>query len=191
VELNSINFNSFHSSLIDLDERNKKNLFKINEKINGQLNLSADKIFSKRTLIDSFESRIKFTNGNILIDQLLLNLGKLGAADITGIIKNNKKFSNFKFENNIFVDNLKRFYNKFGIFNKQNTSSNLFISGNFDLVNLRLRLNEISNDKKFKDEDVTYFEKEFNDLVLEDGYASLFNFLKLKEFVRLIITETN
>jgi len=191
VDLNTINFNSLYSFLIALDEKNKKNLFKVNEKINGQLNLSANKIFSNRMLVDSFESRIKFINGNILIEQLLLNLGKLGAADITGIIKNNKKFSNFKFENNIFVDNLKRFYNKFGIFNKQNISSNLFISGNFDLANLRLRLDEISDDKKFKDEDVAYFEREFNDLVLEDGYASLFNFLKLKEFIRLIITETN
>ena len=188
MDLSSINFNSLHSSLITLDEKNKKNLFKVNKKINGQLNLSADKIFSKRTLIDSFESRIKFINGNILIEQLLLNMGKLGAADVTGIIKNNKKFSNFKFENNIFVDNLKRFYNKFGIFNKQNISSNLFISGTFDLMNLQLRLDEISNDKKFKDEDIAYIEREFNDLVLEDGYASLFNFLKLKEFVRLIIT---
>ena len=191
VDLNSINFNSLYSFLIALDEKNKKNLFKVNEKINGQLNISADKIFSNRMLVDSFESRIKFINGNILIEQLLLNLGKLGAADITGIIKNNKKFSNFKFENNIFVDNLKRFYNKFGIFNKQNISSNLFISGNFDLANLRLRLDEISDDKKFKDEDVAYFEREFNDLVLEDGYTSLFNFIKLKEFVRLITTETN
>ena len=191
VDLNTINFNSLYSFLIALDEKNKKNLFKVNEKINGQLNLSANKIFSHRMLVDSFESRIKFINGNILIEQLLLNLGKLGAADITGIIKNNKKFSNFKFENNIFVDNLKRFYNKFGIFNKQNISSNLFISGNFDLANLRLRLDEISDDKKFKDEDVAYFEREFNDLVLEDGYTSLFNFIKLKEFVRLITTETN
>jgi len=191
VDLNTINFNSLYSFLIALDEKNKKNLFKVNEKINGQLNLSANKIFSNRMLVDSFESRIKFINGNILIEQLLLNLGKLGATDITGVIKNNKKFSNFKFENNIFFDNLKRFYNRFGIFNKQNISSNLFISGNFNLSNLRLRLDEISNDKKFKDEDVAYFEREFNDLVLEDGYASLFNFLKLKEFVRLIITETD
>ena len=45
--------------------------------------------------------------------------------------------------------------------------------------------------KKFKDEDVAYIEKEFNELVLEDGYASLFNFVRLKEFVKLIVTETN
>ena len=33
-------------------------------------------------------------------------------------------------------------------------------------------------------------EKEFNNLILEDGYASLFNFLNLKEFVRLVVNET-
>jgi len=191
MDLNSINFNRLYSSLIALDEKSKKNLFKINKKINGQLNFSANKIFSKRTLIDSLESRIQFINGNISVEQLLLNLGKIGAADITGIINNDKKFSTFKFENNIFFDNLKRFYNKFGIFNKHNTSSNVFISGNLDLVNLKLRLNEISDDQKFTDEDVAYIEREFNDLLLEDGYASLFNFVKLKEFIRLITSATN
>ena len=191
MDLNSVNFNRLHSFIVNLDEKNKKSLFKVNKKINGQLNLSANKIFSKRTLIDSFESRIKFVNGNISIEQLLLNMGKLGAADVTGIIKNNKKFSNFKFEKNIYIDNLKRFYNKFGIFNKQQIPANLFISGNLDLVNLRLRLNEISDDEKFKDEEVDYIAKEFNDVLLEEGYASLFNFLKLKQFFKLILTEKN
>ena len=191
VDLNGINFNRLHSTLIALEEKNKKSLFKVNKKINGQLNLSVDKVFSKHTLINSFESRIRFVNGNILIEQLLLNLKKLGAADITGIVKNDKKFTNFRFENNIFLDNLKRFYNKFGIYNKPNISSHLFISGNFDLINLNLRLNEIFVDKKLTEDDVSYIEKEFNNLLLEDGYASLFNFINLKEFIQLITTGTN
>ncbi len=82
-----------------------------------------------------------------------------------------------------FFDNFKRFYNKFGIFNKEKTSTNLFISGNLDLMNLRLRLNEISKDEKFSDEDIAYFENKFNDILLEGGYASLFNFLNLKNFI--------
>ena len=52
-------------------------------------------------------------------------------------------------------------------------------------------MNEISDDQKFTDEDVAYIEREFNDLLLEDGYASLFNFVKLKEFIRLITPATN
>jgi len=191
VNLKKINFYKLHSFLVELDEKSRKNLFKINKKINGQLNLTGDKIYSKYNLINSFESRLKFVNGDILFDQFILDLGKLGAADITGIIKNEKKFTNFIFENNIFLDNLKRFYNKFGIYNKQNIPSSLFISGNFDLVNLNIYLHEISNIQKLKNEDVAYIEKEFNNLVLEDGYTSLFNFLKLKEFIRSVTIETN
>ena len=191
LDLERINFNKLYNFLVGLDEKNKKNLFKVNNKINGQLNLSADKIYSKYSLIKSFESRLKFLNGNILFDQLLLSFGKLGAADITGIIKNEKKFTNFKFENNIFLDNLKSFCNKFGIYNKKDIPFNLFISGNFDLANLNMRLDEISDEQKLRDEDVAYIEKEFNNLVLENGYASLFDFLKLKEFVKLVTTEIN
>ncbi len=189
LDLNSINFNKLYSALVSLNEQNQKNLFKINKKINGKLNIFGDKIFSKYTLINSFESRLQFINGNILIEQLLLNLGKLGAADVTGVIHNDKKFSNFKFENNIFVDNLKKFYNKFGIYNKKKTSSNIFVSGNFDLINLNLFLNEISQDVKMNEEDLTFIEKEFNNVLLEDGYKSLFDFLTLKEFVKIITSE--
>ena len=74
---------------------------------------------------------------------------------------------------------------------KKNIPSNLFISGNFDLVNMNLRLDEISGNEKIKDEDVIYIEREFNNLLLEDGYVSFFDYLKLKEFIRLVMNETN
>ena len=191
VDLNGINFNRLSTSILQLNEKNRKNLFRINKKINGELNLSVEKIFSKHTLVNSFESRMRFVNGDIFIEQLLLNLKKLGAADITGVIKNDKKFSNLRFESNIFLDNLKRFYNKFGIYNREDSSSHLFASGNFDFINLKLRLNEIFIDEKFTEEDVVYIDNEFNELLLNEGYESLFNFVNLKEFVQLIMTEKN
>ena len=191
LDLNSINFSKINTLLTGLSEKEEKKLFKINKKINGRIYLSADKIYSKSNLINSLETRIKFINGNISVEQLLLNLGKLGAADITGLIENNKQFTNFKFENNIFFDNLKRVNNKFGLFNKKNSYSDFFISGNFDLVNLNMHFYEIFNDKKFKNEDMVYIEQEFNNLLLEDGYASLFNFVKFKEFIKLVTTEIN
>ena len=191
IELSSINFNRLHSALVALDKKKNKNLFRVNKKINGTLNLSSEKIFSKNTLINSFESQLQFINGNILFEKLLLNLKKLGAADLTGIIKNDDKFSNLKFESNIYVDNLKRFYNKFGIYEKEKIPSNLFVSGNLDLVNLILRLNEISAENKFNEEDISYIEKEFNEILLEERYVSFFNFDKLKEFIKLITPEHN
>ena len=153
--------------------------------------MSAEKVFSKYTLINSFESQMQFVNGNILIDQMLLSLGKLGAADFTGTIKNDEKFTNLKFESNIFIDNLKRFYNKFGIYNKLQTSSNLFVSGNIDLTKFNLHIYEILNKEKIPEEDLVYIEREFNNIILYDGYQSFFNFLNIKEFVKLITSEDN
>jgi len=191
LSLNSINFTKLYNYFLTLDEKKQKNIFKINEKINGKLSLSSDKIYSSYNLVKSFESRIKFNNGNILVEQFLINLGKLGAADILGTISNDKKFTNFKFESNIFVDNQKKFLSKFGIYNKKNIPSHLFISGNFDLKNIKTSFYEISNDKKFNSEDTNYIEKEFNEIMLEAGYNHLFHFPKFKEFIKSITSEDN
>jgi len=161
-------------------------LFQINKKINGNLILSSDKIYSGYNLVKSFESRLNFNNGNIQIEQFLVNLGKLGAADLLGSINNDEKYSNFRFESNIFVDNQKKFLSKFGIYNKKSIPSNLFISGNFDLKNQRAAFYEIIFEDKLKNEDINYVEKEFNNLMFEEGYNSLFHFSQFKEFVKSI-----
>jgi len=188
LNLNSINFTKLYNYFLALDE---KKIFKINNKINGKLNLSADKINSKYNLSKSFESRIKFNNGSILIEQLLISLGKLGAVDMVGAINNDKKFTNFKFESNVFVDNQKKFLSKFGIYNKKKISSHLFVSGNFDLKNPRGSFYEISDDKKLSSEDINYIEKEFNNLMFEDGYESLFHFPNFKEFIKSVTSAVN
>ena len=187
--LNSINFTKLYNYFLTLDEKNQKNIFKINKKINGKLGLSAERVYSSYNLVKSLESRIQFSNGNIIVDQLLINLGKLGASDILGTINNDKKITSFKFESNIFVDNQKKFLSKFGIYNKKKISSNLFVSGNFDLDNLRAAFYEISGSKKLSNEDVNFIEKEFNNLMLEDDFDSLFLFPKFKEFIKSINEE--
>jgi len=188
LNLNSINFTRLHNYFLTLD---KKRLFRINNKINGNLNLSSEKVYSSYNLVKTFESEIKFNNGNIVLQRFLVNLGKLGAADISGEINNNKKFTNFKYESNVFIDNKKKFLSKFGVYNKKNISSNFFISGNFNLQNLKSSFYEISGDEKFDRDDINFIEKEFNDLMLEDDYESLFNFKKFKQFIKSITTEDN
>ncbi len=191
LSLNSLNFTKLYNYFLTLDKKNQKNLFKINKKINGKLSLSSEKIYSSYNLVKSFESRIEFSNGNILVEQCLFNLGKLGAADISGVINNDKKFTNFKYDSNIFVDNQKKFLSKFGIYNKKSIFSNLFVSGNFDLQNIRNSFYEISDNEKLSNDDVNFIEKEFNDFLLSDGYENLFLFPRFKEFVKLITSETN
>ena len=191
-ELDSLNFTKFQTSIVNLD-KNKNPFFEINNKLNGILNITSNNVFSKSSLVDSFESKLSFINGDILIDKLLLNIQKIGAADLTGAIRSNNKFTNLKFESNIFIDNLKKFYSKFGIYkkNKEKKPLNLFLTGNIDLINLVLRLTEIDVGDKINEEDLLYIEKEFNKVLFRNRYESFFNFKNLKEFLKLIIEENS
>ena len=189
--LNNINFTRLHNYFLSLDIKEQKKLFKINNKINGKLNFSTEKVYSKHNLVKSFESRIKFYNGNIEIEQFLINLGKLGAADILGRIDNDKDSTNFKYESNIFVDDKKKFLSKFGIYNKENLSSNLFVQGNFNLENIRASFYEISGEEQFNTEDINFIESEFNDFMFENGFEDLFNFQKFKIFLKSVRDEKN
>ena len=140
-------------------------------------------------MIKSFESRVKFSNGNISIDQFLLNLGKLGAADLIGSINNEKKYTNLKYESNIFIDNKKKFISKFGIYNKKDISDNMYVSGNFDLLNIKNSFYEIEGNEKLKIEDVNFIEKEFNSYMLSEKYKELFLLKKFKQFIKSITSE--
>jgi len=119
LSLNSINLTRLYSYFLSLDEERQKSIFKISKKINGKISVSSDRVYSSYNLIKSLESILKFNNGDILIEQFLVNLGKLGAADLLGSITNNEKFTNFNYESNIYVDNKKYFLSKFGLYNKQ------------------------------------------------------------------------
>ena len=189
LTLNSLNFTKLYNYFLSLNEVSQKNIFRINNKINGSLSLSSDKVYSSNNLIKSFESRVKFSNGNISIDQFLLNLGKLGAADLIGSINNEKKYTNLKYESNIFIDNKKKFISKFGIYNKKDISDNMYVSGNFDLLNIKNSFYEIEGNEKLKIEDVNFIEKEFNSYMLSEEYKELFLFKKFKQFIKSITTE--
>jgi len=191
LSLNSINFTKLYTSFLSFNELDQKKLFKVNKKLNGKLSLSSDKVYSSYNLVKSFESQIKLNNGNILIEQFLLNFGKLGAADVLGTIANDEKYTNFKYETNIFIENQKKFLSKFGIYNKKTIPTNLFVSGNFDLKNIKNTFYEVSDEKKLSQNDTNFIENEFNDFMLEDGYKKLFLFPRFKDFVKSILSESN
>ena len=67
----------------------------------------------------------------------------------------------------------------------------LFISGNFDLQNIKTSFYEISGKEKFANEDIDFIEQEFNDIMLEDNYTNLFRFPKFKEFIKSVTSEEN
>ena len=118
------------------------------------------------------------------MNQLLLDLGRLGAADITGILNNEKSSTIFFFKKNIFIDNLRIFFNKFAIYKKPEDPLNLFVSGKINFNKSNVIFDEISVNEKFNKEELDYYQKEFNEIVLEDGLTNFLAFDRIKSFIK-------
>ena len=50
-----------------------------------------------------------------------------------------------------------------------------------------MRFSEISGGEKINEKQIFRIEKEFNTHMLENGFASLFDFIRLKEFLKSIL----
>ena len=188
LDLNSFNFKTLAQIIMKKDDNFIHNFLLLNNKINGSANISIDKIYSGVKLVKSLESKINFVNRDIIIERLLISLGKLGAADVTGMIKDGAKLI---FNKNLFIDNEKYFYSRFGIYNNSTEPKNLFISGSFNIKKPKIFLDELTADVDLKKEDISYYQKEFNQTVLNNGYKTLFDFRNLREYVKIISNENN
>jgi len=190
LNLFSLNFRSLSKVLMQMSNEDINDFLILNNKINGNLNLTINKIYASSKIIKSLESRIKFNNRDIILDQMLFDLGKLGATDITGIIKNKNNKINLLFKQNFFMDNPKYFFSKFGLYNKNTEPKSFYFSGRFNFSKPKLHLTELVADDNLSKDDISFYEQEFNDILLENGYRSLLSFVKLKEFIKLINVET-
>ena len=85
----------------------------------------------------------------------------------------------------------KKFLSKFGIYNKEKIYSNFFVKGNFDLQNIKISFYEISAGEKYNNEDTNFIEDEFNEIMLENGYESLFYFPNFKDLIKSVTNEAN
>ena len=191
LDLSSFNFRMISKILKTMQNEEINNLFIINSKINGNLNLFIKKIYTDSKLVKSLESRIQFRNKDIIIDKMLFDLGKLGAADITGQIKNKDDKINFYFKKNLFIDKPKYFYSKFGIYNKKREPEDLYASGKFNFYKALIDFDELIVGSPLNKDDVLFYEQEFNQTLLEDGFKTLLDFIQLKEFVKLASTTEN
>ena len=191
LDLANLNFRSIAKRLSEMDSQTVHDLFVLNDKIYGNLNLNVDKIYSSSKLVKSLESRIQFNNKDIILDQMLIDLGKLGAADIIGRFTNKKNNINFIFRKNLFIDNAKYFYSRFGIYNKSSEPENLFISGTINLKKPKIRLDEIVSANKLDNESMNFFEDEFNQIILENQYKTFIDFYTWRKFIKSITSEIN
>jgi len=157
-----------------------KSLYAIAEKIRYE-KIGSNKLKGvKNNIIQCFENKFKDKKINEIKTEADVPIAEAFELYLRSYFFNMK-------QNNV----KKKFLSKFGIYNKKSIPSSLFVSGNFDLQNIRSSFYEISDNEKLGNEDVNFIEEEFNDLMLTDGYENLFRFPKFVEFVKSITSEIN
>ena len=159
------------------------------KKINGNLSFNAENIYSKSKLLNSLESELELFNGNIIFHRLILDFGNLGASDLVGEINNRSKNSIFKFQKNVFIDDIRKFNKKFEIKSNINESStDISFSGKLNLTNFNFNLNQIFKGKNIiNEEEKINIVNTFKKIMLTKNFESLLSFENLKEFIKIII----
>ena len=186
ADIKRFNFKKILNFINNLSAHEQVQLFNINKIINGKLLLDINKIYSSSKLIQSAETELEFRNKDIIINKLLLDLGRIGASDVNGKIVNDPKYIKLYFDQNIYLDNNKIFFNRFNLKNVNNVN-NVNINGEINLSKFLLKLNSIRLKEKINSEDLNFVEKTFNEILFEEHFNSLFNYTRLKEFFDLVI----
>ena len=65
------------------------------------------------------------------------------------------------------------------------------VSGKFNFYKAQINFDELIMGSQLNKENILFYEQEFNQTLLEDGFKTLLDFIQLKEFVKLASTTEN
>lgn len=188
LDVKKLNFNLLHNYFSKRESTKNTNIFELNNKINGNLNFNIENIYSKNKLIYSTEGSAEFINGDIIFHKFLINMGKLGASDLVGMISNKEKSNKIKFKQNIYLEDFGYLKRKFNVNTNIDLNNELlYLTGFFDLRKKKISLSELFFQKDLPEEEKKFIEENINSILFDNGYRSLFNFANSKIFVNTIL----
>lgn len=160
------------------------------KKINGIIDISINKFKHKNKFFKSSELSLELKNEIILINKMIVELNNFGAFDLIGSIKKEEgSYTNFHFEKNIYIDELKKFKKKFKVNNIDKTTQDYLVSGKLNLNKINIKFFKIfAGNKELNDFESKQISKLFNDIYSGNDLSILFDFTKAKLFVQDIIS---
>ena len=129
-----------------------------------------------------------FENGDIKIKDLSAQImGNSQIKSNISFLQNNKK-PIIKFSINFFTKDPVKFFRKFGIYKFDKSLVSFNINGNIDVKSKKINLKEVikNNNEKINNKEILIIEKAFNNFVLNEGIIGIFDFFKIKKFIKEI-----
>ena len=185
----SIEINKFNPKLFD--KVNLKKILKNQEvlkKLNSQTEIELNKKIKVRDIIQGFISKIELEHGRL---NFLSNVDILGGKiECRGDSFLLEQYPRLNFKCIIVIKDQEKILEKFSIRKKINVDlRDLNITGSINILNKKINFENISTGKTYiaKKEDLDYFKKSVEKILLNEGFLNIFKTDKIKNFLIEII----
>jgi hypothetical protein len=166
------------------------NFLEINKKLNGKYNIKIDRKKISYDLIKEANIFLQSENGNIFFKDSNVSFD-FGDILFDGNLKNKQGFHQLNFNTNFKLKDKKKFLKLLGIKRKIKDKSELYIRlmGTINLSLNKIYIKEVilNKEEKFNEEDILYYKKAFENLVIKDDVFEIFNIRKIRQFILEII----
>jgi len=179
-EIEDIDAEIFKKLKIDKFLNSKNILKQINTKneINFYTKKYSRNFFDKLNLkFDMAYGRLNYSKKLIILDDVIKCNGNINLLE---------EFPLLSFDCSINSENKKALLKKFNIDVKNdNKTFNLNVKGNLSILNQKINFKDISLNENYKAsiEDLNYFKKSFENILLNDDLVGIFNLNKIKEYI--------
>lgn len=183
IEVNKLDLKLFNDNNLRKIIKNQEILKKFNSKF--EINFKKKKT---NKLIQGFFSTIKLEHGRITFSKKT-NLPK-GEINCRGYSLLVEEYPRLNFKCIIDIEDNEKILKKFSISKKIKLDlKNLNIIGSINLLNKKINFENIFIDEIYnaKKEDLNYFKKTFEEILLNESFLDMFNTDKIKEFLVEII----
>ena len=165
--------------------KNIDNFTSINPKLNGSI-----KIKYKEKKINSRHLKkanifINFINGDIKINKFYLLFNE-GDIELKGIISDSDGYQKLNFYITANLINKNQIIKTFNFKNNINDKlpEKVYLDGYINLPSYKINFNKILNDgNELKQEDVKFYKNSLENLLINDGIVSFFDFKKIRNFI--------
>ena len=159
----------------------RKDLLK---KINSKNEIDFSTMKFNKSLIDNLNLKIDLAYGrmNFLKESSISDSIFLCSGDVNFL----EEYPILFFDCSILSKNKKDFLKKFAIKTKDsNINFSLKVTGNLNILNKKINFTKIllNQDYKATKEDLKYFKRIFENIILDEGFIEIFNLKKIKKFV--------
>jgi|ETN02SMinimDraft_4_1059925.scaffolds.fasta_scaffold39689_2 hypothetical protein len=160
------------------------------KKINGKIkiyNKSSNSFIGK---INDSKMLIVLENGDLRIENGSVNLGKDNNMTFNVSFEEGNADSKLLFSINFLSNDPKKFFKKFE-YDFDEVQFSLVAKGSIYLKEKKIKFKNIviNNNQKISKKDVLNIEKNFNQHVISDGVLNLFDFFKIKKFIKETFVE--